>query len=258
MENRYQKCLRLAEEAKQAKRESAQPHTWTADDILDVDDILEGKKRMWAIARRAFRSLSSNPHTSMIDIPMGQMMDGMDVPKTAILNILQSAMQGFEKSLTKRQQQAAEAYDEAIHLDINPSMHVAAKLGINRHSAYKLIQRANLETFHEIEAYIYRSVYQMDGWSPTPKQITAMMKSRPRTCAYCGGKTYDGSVPLCFECHSRLGSLREEAWDKRTRSWLKPEIDRIRREHKAWAVDQCYLVHCGVVPIEQYEFLMTG
>lgn len=195
MESRYQTCLRLAEEAKQAKCEVAQNRTWTADDILDTDDIIEDKGRMWAIARRAFRSLSSNPHSSMIDIPMGQMMDGMDVPKTAILNILQSAMQGFEKSLTKRQQQAAEAYDEAIHLGITPSTHVAAKLGINRHSAYKLIQRANLETFHESVDYIYRSVYQFDDWHPTPKQVQAMMKSKPRICAYCGGKTYDGSVP---------------------------------------------------------------
>jgi hypothetical protein len=245
MESRYQKCLRLAEEATEAKREAAQYRTWAVDDILDTEDMLEGKRRMWALARRIFRSLSP---TSA----------GMDVPQTAVLNILQVAVQGFDKSLTKRQQAAAEAYDEAIHLGITPSTHVAAKLGINRHSAYKLIQRANLETFHEFVHYIYRSVYQMDDWSPTPQQVKAMMKARARICAYCGGNTRDGSLPLCFECHSKLGSLREEAWNYRTRSWLAPEIRRIENEHRAWAIDQCYKAHCGAVPIEQYEFLMDA
>jgi hypothetical protein len=245
MENRYETCLRLAEAAKQAKQEAARNRTWTVDDILDTEDMLEGKRRMWSFARRVFRSLSP---TSA----------GMDVPQTAILNILQTAMQGFDKSLTKRQQAAAEAYDEAIHLGITPSTHVAAKLGINRHSAYKLIQRANLETFHEFVHYIYRSVYQMDDWSPTPQQVKAMMKARARTCAYCGGNTRDGSLPLCFGCHSKLGSLREEAWNYRTRSWLAPEIRRIENEHREWAIDQCYLAHCGAVPIEQYEFLMDA
>jgi len=265
---RFEQCLIDAERAKQVKRKAAKKLEWKAENIFDLEDILDAlaqgggirksKGILKAMARRIFRSLSSNPHQSMIDIPMGQPSEGMDVPKTAILNILQSALQGFDKSLTKRQQQAAEAYDEAIHLGITPSAHVAATLGINRHSAYKLIKRSNLETFHGFVDYMYSSVYQIDEWSPSPKQVQAMMKSKPRTCAYCGVQpSTNGAMPLCFKCHSLIG-MNEREWDNLTRGWLPAEIKRLRSEHRLWAVDQCYKAHCGIVSIEEYEFMVNA
>jgi hypothetical protein len=253
--NRYQLCNQQAEIEKAKK----QKQHWSSDKILDLDDIIyENTRTTWAIARRIFRSLSGNPHTKAIDIPMGQMSDGMDVPQTSILNILSNALKSLDRDLTKRQQQALEAYDEAIHNDLPPVKCVAEQLGIRINSASELLKRAKIRTFGDFKAYIYDSVYKLDDWSPSPQQVTAMMKSRPRTCAYCGGQTYDGSVPLCFICHSQLGSLREEAWDKRTQKWLVPEINRIRREHRAWAVDNCYKVHYGTMSIDEYEFLMDA
>jgi hypothetical protein len=258
--NRYQQCLQEAEIEKRRKAEAATGERWSSDRILDLDDVIyESTKTTWAIARRVFRSLPPNPHTKMIDIAMGQQMNGMDVPQSSVLNILREALQYLDKDLTKRQQEAMTAYDEAIHNDIPvPTTYVAARLGIKRDSALKLIKRAKMSCFSDFEAYIYDSVYKLDDWSPSPKQVTAMMKSKPRICAYCGEQTYDGSVPLCFSCHSRLGSLREEAWDARTRAWLTPEINRIRREHRAWAIDQLYKTHYGTVSEDEYEALANA
>jgi ribosome-binding ATPase YchF (GTP1/OBG family) len=221
---------------------------WATDDILDTDDVIyESANRLRRIVRREFKSLPSNPHTKIIDIAMGQRTAGMDVPQTGIENMMEEALRYHEKDLTKRQKQAMEAYDEAIHTDKPPVMYVAEKLGIDKSNASRLLKRAKIATFSDFVHYVSSSEYQLGDWSPSPKQIKSMMKSKPRTCAYCGGETYDGSVPLCFVCHSKLKSLREEVWDKRTRSWLPDEIRRIENEHRAWAVDQCYKQYYGVV-----------
>jgi hypothetical protein len=257
--NRYQQCLQEAEHAKRRKAEAATGERWSSDKILDLDDVIyESTKTTWAIARRVFRSLPPNPHTKMIDIAMGQQMNGMDVPQTATLNILRDALQSLDKDLTNRQKQALAAYDEAIHNDLPPVTYVAEQLGIRVNSASELLKRAKIRTFGDFVHYIYDSVYKLDDWSPNPKQVKAMMKSKPRICAYCGEQTYDGSVPLCFSCHSRLGSLREETWDARTRGWLMPEIRRIENEHRVWAIDQLYKTHYGTVSEDEYEALANA
>lgn len=253
--NRFALCNQMAEQAKASKREAYQGRVWSTDDILDLDDIVYGGKCIFSIARKEFRTLASNPHTKLIDVPMGQLSEGMDVPQTAILNILQDALAGNEQTLTKRQHEAMQAYDEAIHLEKAPVTYVADKLGIRVNSASELLKRAEIRTFSDFVAYVYDSVHKISDWSPTPQQVTTMMKSKPRICAHCGGKTTNGALPLCFECHTRLGSLREEMWTERTRSWLVPEIRRIRNEHRLWAIDQCFLAHYGTVSIEEYEFL---
>lgn len=257
--NRYQLCNQQADIEKARKQEAASGQVWSSERILDLDDLIyDSTKTTWAIARRVFRSLASNPHTKIIDIAMGQQMDGMDVPKTAILNILETAMLSLDKDLTRRQKEAMAAYDEAIHCDEPPVKYVAEKLGIDKSNASRLLKRAKIATFADFVHYIYDSAYKMDDWSPDPKQVKVMMKSKPRICAYCGGQTYDGSVPLCFTCHSGLKTLREEAWDARTRGWLVPEIRRIENEHRAWAIDQLYKNHYGVVSSDEYESLANA
>ncbi len=214
---------------------------WRPDNILDIDDIeAMSASKLKRVARREFRSLPQNPHTKIIDIAMGQLSEGMDVPQSGILSMLETALQYQEKELTKRQKEAMTAYDEAIHCDQAPVTYVADKLGISVPGASKLLKRAKVLTFGDFVHYVSSSQYKLSDWSPSAQEIKAMMKSKPRICAYCGGKTYDGSVPLCFTCHSQLQSLREEVWDERTRKWLIPEIRRIENEHRQWAVDACY------------------
>lgn len=262
-ENRYARCNRLAEETKARKREyydKELSYTWeTPEAYLDDEAFNHGDRVALALAHRAFRSLESNPHTKMINIPMGQIMRGMDVPQTAMVNLLQAILNTDAKNPTSRQKQALKLQDEAIQLGVTPSTHIARKLGITPQSALRLLKRAKMVQIPDFVHYVYDSVHKIDSWSPAPKQVKAMMKSKPRICAYCGtAKTYDGSKPLCFSCHSKLGTLRDEAWDKRTRAWLRPEIQRIEREHRQWAIDNCYRVHYGEVSIEEYEFLMDA
>lgn len=227
---------------------------WSLTKIYDTDDLIMYRaSELKAIAYKIFRTLPTNPHTKILNISMVSDTPGMDTPRDAILRIIEDVLAFYGHDLTARQKQALAAYDEAIQKDKPPVTYVANKLGISRGNASELLKRAKIRTFDDFFDYIYRSTFKLGSWTPSEPMVQKMMKSKPRICAHCGGETYDGAVPLCFPCHSELGSLREETWPELTRTWLPQEIARIRKEHRQWAIDACYKNYYGSISFDELD-----
>lgn len=240
---------------RQAAAHSPSKQTWSLDKIYDADDIIMYRAaQLKAMAYKIFRTLPTNPHTKILNISMVSDTPGMDTPRDAILRIIEDVLEFYGRDLTKRQKEALAAYDEAIQRDIPiPTKYVAERLGIGLRASQKLLVRAKVFVLDDFFHYIYRSAYKLGSWTPSERMVKKLMKSRPRICAHCGGQTYDGSVPLCFSCHSELGTLREEAWPELTRSWLPQEIRRIEKEHRQWAIDACYKNYYGSVSFDELD-----
>lgn len=239
---------------KQASKDKRQKSTWSLDKFYDTDDIIMYEAaQLKAMAYKIFRTLPTNPHTKILNISMVSDTEGMDTPRDAILKIIEGVLSFYGQEMTARQKQAMQAYDEAIKQDKPPVTYVSNQLGISRGNASELLKRAKIRTFDDFFHYVYRSTYKLGSWTPSEPMVKKMMKSKPRTCAHCGSHTYDGSVPLCFSCHSKLGTLRQEAWPERTQEWLPQEIRRIEREHRQWAIDACYQNYYGSISFDELD-----
>ncbi len=238
-DNPYVRCLIEAERVTAVR----QHQTWYKNPFrwLDDEDLVFGYKHAHEKARAFLASFLVNRPTEF----------------KALIRLMVRAFNGYDfERLTNRQALAVLYAREAQEMAKTATVHVAALLGINRHSAWKLLQRAyraKMETSGEKFDYIDREY--VSSWIPTEKQIQAKMRSKPRICAHCGGVTPDGSKSLCFKCHFDLRTDRPDTWSSLTREWLQPEIRRIAQEHRVWAKNALYLGHYGTVNVSDDEAL---
>ena len=193
---------------------------------IDEDDLLYGKREARRKVREFFRDLLVNRPTET----------------HALISLALRALRGYDISkLLKRQMEALFYAQEAKELGLTETTYISEKLGIHRQSAWELLKR--------IDAKILTSdvfdTYTSNGRTRFPDRIVKRtMKGKPRICAYCGLTTPDGSKPLCGDCHR---GIRLNQWslsadnEARILNWLEPEIERIRQEHRQWALDQLVL-----------------
>lgn len=93
-------------------------------------------------------------------------------------------------SLTRRQQEAVALAREAMRLNITPSTYVSAVLGINRHSAYKLLTRVDSRLENSNLAKMETSSKTIHMISRTrdksPSRIRKQMAAQSVVCAALG------------------------------------------------------------------------
>lgn len=248
--NRYALVHLQAELDADRKRRHAL--TLSLSDIFEIDDLVMYRTN-WlpSLAKRYFRTIPTNPHTKMLSIEMVSDTEGMDTPRDALVNIVRDLLSEHGRDLTRRQQEALAAYDEALCKGIDaPVGYVASKLGIEPHSASELLKRAKIRHSSEKSHSINRGLL----YEPTKKEIRHKMAQLPRPCAAgyqgCRGNTQHGKVALCYPCHVKVKSNADDALMP---EWLISEIKRIESEHRKAAIEACYHDHYGTVSLDELE-----
>lgn len=143
---------------------------------------------------------------------------------TSFEHLFQSALNN-KVSLTRRQQKAMEYADEAIRLGLTETTYVAQKLGINRHSAFKLLNRAHdrmifityqsnikMETFHDSTGIYSDTPPKIELDNDEIFRIQAGLKY-DCPCSGLNPKckgTANGRFGLCYPCSKTYGANKEE------------------------------------------------
>lgn len=196
--NPYVQVLERAEASANAKR-ARQMSFWEHPNMIVDDETLYQSRG--ALLREAVRILRSVPPSSKprqsVDL-YGYVP--RDVPLHVFMGILRETLNRFDAgTLTHRQAQALALMQEAEEQGETVTMYVARHLGINRHSAFELVQR--------VSAKIRTSAPKHDIMDV--RQVVLKLK---RVCCVpnCKVETPRGDKPFCMahyhDYHSSMDS----------------------------------------------------
>lgn len=138
--------------------------------------------------------------------------------------------------LTRRQSAALEVAREAG--EQAATMAVARALGINRHSAYKLLQRAGAITPKRKMETSTRNFAIAYSASVSETDVQRVLGGMYVECVACGKKGCRPRYCLCRDCWELYGSP-----DKRTemtRRWLDPLISMARSQARKDAIEMLH------------------
>lgn len=234
--NRFEKTIHDAERITAQK----EPTTWHRNPYkwVDDEDLFLGTREAKQRGYRFFASLNLFRPTEY----------------AALVRLFHRALSGYDvERLTPRQTQAVLLAHEARLQNKTPSTYVANKLQINRHSAYKLLKRADLSKMETSEGVspLYSEGVHALTILPTREDIKSARPVVKRDCCICGVKTPDGTKALCWDCHSRF--FRKEQFFP-----YKPEdIIRLVREADRlhWQEVKAYLIAQRSISAEEFDNL---
>lgn len=148
----------------------------------------------------------------------------------------------YAAGLTRKQQSAVDLAREAMVAGQTATVYVAEQLGINRHSAYKLLQRADARL---PQPKMETSGLNFDRISNARSRISEQAIQRVIAgmkveCAGCGERPAPARTALCHECIRQYGIEGERP--ERTVAWLDPMIRLARQEARKRAIDKLMVV----------------
>jgi len=166
------------------------------EELFMPDGLLRTRSGLMAIAGEIFRENRNGTPDILEDILHGSLPGSKDVQRTVLMKMLRDVLSAFSKKATRAQIEAIVLAREAELQGKTATVYIAKERNINRHSAYKLLKRAE------------RALLETSGTSSAIIDIEAQIKEQARSlqrfCASCGQQCEDGLHSLCASCHMRF------------------------------------------------------
>lgn len=211
--NPYYQSIQQADESLRSKRAAlneTSPWWKNAENYLEDYDISDaGIREIMRAGAYIYASLPSNPNYK--EGPRLTAADnfGADVPRDALLNMLQEALRaGGARRITSKQAKALRLAKKAKQLGLNPAQYVSQEMNVSLSAAYKVLQRADaIEFADEMSKNVTLSA--LDGRRvhlrvlPTDSDVQKKRRTMRRCCIVCQLDTGDGRMPLCHDCHRK-------------------------------------------------------
>lgn len=188
--NPYQKVLADAERDIEEKwARVAARDNWYDNPLrfVDVEDIFDENGLM-----RSRRTIKNMAYNSFYATRFGKVDR---VEGELFYSLFHKALDLFRKKATKAQISALVMAREAEKNGLTASSYIAEQRGVNRHSAYKLLKRAE-------KALLETSGTENDIIK-VEQDIKLRARELPRVCAVCGNVCEDSLKALCKVCHMR-------------------------------------------------------
>lgn len=139
--------------------------------------------------------------------------------------------------MTHRQESAVEIARQAAALGQTATTAVAAALGINRHSAWKLLSRADGRAAPP-KMETSRKIFAIDDVRVSERDIQRIMATMRVDCAACGRPGCSTRYALCRSCFDTYGPAGERG--ERTARWLDPLISMTRATARKEAIERLH------------------